>query len=80
MYTEPLEYVKRYFGGNINGPHAHGMYYLYLYGKRAWDFLVAISPLLSQRRMDQIVSACRKVPYYEGEEVVLSGRPLTGIH
>jgi hypothetical protein len=77
---EPLEYLRQYFGGNINGPCKDGMHYLYLYGKRAWNFLVLVSPLLSRRRLDQVVLACSKVPYYEGEEVVLCGEPLTGIN
>ncbi len=75
--AEPLEYIRKYFGGRLNGPYADNMYYLYLNGKRAWDFLVKISPLLSERRLDQLTRACAKVSYFEGGEVVLRGCSLT---
>jgi hypothetical protein len=75
---QPLEYIRRFFGGNLSGPRAHSghlgdkeMYYLYLTSKRAWDFLAAIGPLLSDRRIDQAVSACACTYYFRGQEVVL---------
>jgi hypothetical protein len=77
---QPLEYLRRYFGGNLNGPYAHGMHYLYITGKRAWDFLVLIAPLLSDRRMDQLTVACVKVHHFERKEVVLCDRSIPGVH
>lgn len=76
---QPLVFLQRYFGGSMAPPGADGMSYLYLTGKRAWDFLVQIAPLLSERRLDQLVKACAKVAYFEGEAVMLSGRPLAGV-
>jgi hypothetical protein len=73
---QPLRFIRQYFGGSIGAPDATGISYLYLSGKRAWDFLVLIGPLLSDRRLDQLAAACAKVAYFEGEEVTLCGKAL----
>jgi hypothetical protein len=78
--VQPLLFVRRYFGGSMGQPCADGVSYLYLNGKRAWDFVVLVAPLLSDRRIDQLVRACAKVAYFEGEEVVLCDRPLARLH
>jgi hypothetical protein len=73
---QPLLFIRRYFGGSLGQPGPDGMSYLYFSGKRAWDLVVQIAPLLSDRRIEQLVRACAKVSYFSGEEVVLRGRPL----
>jgi hypothetical protein len=60
----------------MGNPGVDGISYLYLNGKRAWEFLVLVGPLLSDRRLTQLAVACAKVAYFEGEEVTLCGRPL----
>lgn len=64
--TQPLLMIQRWFGGSLLGPKANGMHYLVLQGRLAWDFVAAVEPYLSDRRMVQLVEAVRQVRCLQG--------------